>query len=420
MAVPLNVVAMWDSTVATIPTGWTRVTDMDDRHPKGTATGVDPNVTGGSATHGHGSPNHQHSGGSHAHAGSLPLAAPGGNGQFSPSDTQLAVNSHTHNYTTGAQTFTSTSSGGTWNTASSNPSSFRFIFVESDGTPQGLADGMVAFFNSRTPPSNWIQHVGSKDLFPLGAAAAGDGGGTTGESHAHTGVSHTHPFANHDHPDATSDPGPNFTAAASSEPGTGSANGTDHTHNVPFANDGGGTSNGRASGATSSTTYEPTFSRLLGVENDAGVVSLPNDLICMWLQTLASIPASWNLCDGTKGTPDLRDKFIRLANVGGDVGATGGTAGHDHTDPAGHTHGAPHTHAQNSTSTSGSLIPADTQRSSAGIHSHGAGTTESDGNLDSAVQAVDNNADTQPAFRTVAYIQFQAYRRSSIPAIIGI
>jgi len=39
-----------------------------------------------------------------------------------------------------------------------------------------------------------------------------------------------------------------------------------------------------------------------------------NDLsagsIIMWSGSIASIPEGWALCDGTKGTPDLRDKFI--------------------------------------------------------------------------------------------------------------
>jgi hypothetical protein len=30
----------------------------------------------------------------------------------------------------------------------------------------------------------------------------------------------------------------------------------------------------------------------------------------MWSGTVATIPTGWALCDGTGGTPDLRDKFI--------------------------------------------------------------------------------------------------------------
>jgi hypothetical protein len=41
--------------------------------------------------------------------------------------------------------------------------------------------------------------------------------------------------------------------------------------------------------------------------------------IIAWSGTVATIPATWQLCDGTNSTPDLRDRFI--------VGATGDDAG---------------------------------------------------------------------------------------------
>jgi prepilin-type N-terminal cleavage/methylation domain-containing protein len=37
---------------------------------------------------------------------------------------------------------------------------------------------------------------------------------------------------------------------------------------------------------------------------------LPQGTIVMWSGSIASIPSGWLLCDGTNGTPDLRDKFI--------------------------------------------------------------------------------------------------------------
>jgi len=61
--------------------------------------------------------------------------------------------------------------------------------------------------------------------------------------------------------------------------------------------------------------------------------------ICLWSGTIANIPAGWHLCDGTMGTPDLRDKFIVGAGSTYGVGAAGGSTSHDHTfTPTGHTH----------------------------------------------------------------------------------
>lgn len=38
--------------------------------------------------------------------------------------------------------------------------------------------------------------------------------------------------------------------------------------------------------------------------------SLPRGIITMWSGTIVTIPSGWALCDGTNGTPDLRDRFI--------------------------------------------------------------------------------------------------------------
>ena len=38
-------------------------------------------------------------------------------------------------------------------------------------------------------------------------------------------------------------------------------------------------------------------------------------MIMMWSGTIATIPSGWLLCNGTSGTPDLRNKFIIGANA---------------------------------------------------------------------------------------------------------
>ena len=70
-------------------------------------------------------------------------------------------------------------------------------------------------------------------------------------------------------------------------------------------------------------------------------------MIIIWSGSIGSIPAGWVLCNGSNGTPDLRDRFVIAAGSTYAVGATGGSAdaivvSHTHTatvtDP-GHTHG---------------------------------------------------------------------------------
>lgn len=45
---------------------------------------------------------------------------------------------------------------------------------------------------------------------------------------------------------------------------------------------------------------------------------------------VADIPAGWSICDGTNGTPDLRERFIYGCAADADVGLIGGTLTHQH------------------------------------------------------------------------------------------
>lgn len=51
---------------------------------------------------------------------------------------------------------------------------------------------------------------------------------------------------------------------------------------------------------------------------------IPSGLISMWAGLISAIPTGWVLCDGTNGTPDLRDRFIMGATSDSNVGEIGG------------------------------------------------------------------------------------------------
>jgi hypothetical protein len=68
----------------------------------------------------------------------------------------------------------------------------------------------------------------------------------------------------------------------------------------------------------------------------AVAASFPTGGIIMWSGSVASIPSGWALCNGSNGTPDLRNRFVVGAGSTYAVAATGGSAdaitvAHTHT-----------------------------------------------------------------------------------------
>jgi hypothetical protein len=68
-------------------------------------------------------------------------------------------------------------------------------------------------------------------------------------------------------------------------------------------------------------------------KKDVGGVVPPGGII-MWSGSSATVPQGWALCDGSNGTPNLRDRFIVGAGASYGSGATGGNnADHSHSVP---------------------------------------------------------------------------------------
>lgn len=94
-------------------------------------------------------------------------------------------------------------------------------------------------------------------------------------------------------------------------------------------------------------------------------MAIPVGLIAMWSGALATIPANWNLCDGTGVTPNLVARFLRGAPAATDPGTVGGADSHTH---ASMTTAGSHSHTLQSRSHSHTT-------NSAGSHSHGSGAS---------------------------------------------
>ena len=63
----------------------------------------------------------------------------------------------------------------------------------------------------------------------------------------------------------------------------------------------------------------------ISLHSHAGGAGIPTGVIAMWSGLKANIPTGWYLCDGSNGTPDLRDRFICSIGASGEPGGTGGS-----------------------------------------------------------------------------------------------
>jgi len=151
--------------------------------------------------------------------------------------------------------------------------------------------------------------------------------------------------------------------------------------------------------------YADVAARLTALSQAA----IPSGMIAIWHGLIANIPAGWILCDGTNGTPNLLDKFVKGAPTATNPGATGGAASvtldltqipsHPHTIPGSGTH----THPYNSGADpeddgpyTNAVTPQSARASGAGgEHNHGGNTGNAGGGL---------SHENRPPYYEVAFI----------------
>ena len=134
-------------------------------------------------------------------------------------------------------------------------------------------------------------------------------------------------------------------------------------------------------------------------KDDLGTSSIPTGLICMW--SGATVPTGWNLCDGTNGTPDLRDRFIVGSGSSYAIGATGGEVTHTLTtaEMPSHTHSSRIVTASGSTNLNGSCLR------SPGAVLNVESTSSYQGNLMSTTSVGSGSAhENRPPYYALAFI----------------
>lgn len=410
--IPDDLILGWPGTAASIPSGWSRVTALDGRFPRGaTGTGA-PSITGGSSSHLHTTPGHNHLVGAHSHSlggssgssnSSVTSARYNGAGQAQanqPHTHALPLNTVSH--PGGYSGITSPDTDSETNT----PPARDVIWIQSNGTPTQYPVGILGWATEDV--SGWTSDATSSGRFLKGAAAAGNGGATSGfsqhshsvDSHSHLGFSHTHSIAG----TGLSNP------ISSIEAGYGSSTPRylpRHTHPMSVSSASTGNMNNNSGGTTGLATSEPLNRRLRVLRNTGG--GIQTRIIGLYLGTVASLDPLLTLCNGSNGTPDMRGWFAR--DRGSDsVNSTGGAATHTHT-VGPHVHSFdPHRHDTSiGVSATGSYERAtfgDLGDNPSTGHTHSSGFTSYE---DPSVQAVSitqaNAADHTPLYREAHFVR---------------
>jgi microcystin-dependent protein len=191
---------------------------------------------------------------------------------------------------------------------------------------------------------------------------------------------------------------------------------------------------------TGDVSGSTTFDGSANISIDAVVAAqgafMPSGGIIMWSGSLAAIPSGWFLCNGSNGTPDLRDRMVIGAGSSYAVGATGGsttstidtqnlpshthsfntttntTGNHSHTGTTNTTGAHTHTFSGGGNNYSGvstsSSNGGTVTTNSAGNHSHTV-TTNTTGNHSHTVSGTTDGTGNGSAFATVSPYYALAY-----------
>lgn len=122
----------------------------------------------------------------------------------------------------------------------------------------------------------------------------------------------------------------------------------------------------------------------------------------MWNGTKEDIPEGWQICDGTNGTFNLKDRFVKMASQDTELGQYGGSKTHNHVmeeTSASHSHTSSsegtHNHLLGSTNYTGGRKIGTVDNS----HNHSTGSTNA-----SHSHSV-SNGDNIPEFYSLIYVQ---------------
>ncbi len=403
MRIKNGIIFIWSGTNASIPSGWSRVTGLDGKYPKGTNAGIDPNISGGNATHAHTSAGHGHSISDHAHSIYINAGVNSTN-QNSQGGSTLSPVAHTHGgwFNSGSVAGGSVASTSvTYGSCSNDPAYNSVIYITPTLAVSSIPTGVIGLADANAPSgfnvcdgNNSTPNLVGKYL--KGSGTGADGGGTGGSFANTHDISHSH--STYHYHTAVSSAGANM--SGTNRGGSTATNA--HTHGVQL--DGNTFNISDTLSLVTTETVEPVYTKLLAIRAST-LKEAPKGIIAMWLGSLSSIPLGWILCDGSGGTVDMRGRHLKITATLAEVGNTGGSNTHTHS-AQNHTHSAVnhgHTcpnqgHAGNSSYTGGGPANADyLTYHTVSVNANYMYTTSGSTSADSA-----NN---EPTYLTVAFIK---------------
>ena len=300
--VPAGVIAMWADGLDSIPSGWAicdgsnGTPDLRGRYVKGSVSPVDVGTTGGSDTHDHGGL----TGSADLQTDTFSLTASGGCGTGCSATSEAHSHSASHQHGFGPST--------------NQPVYKEVVFLMNlAGAP--LSSGILTAWHGDTTglPLGWKLSNGSGGTpafigHYLVGAPSGIGGGDAGglESHDHgaTGFdSRSLHVGLSPSSDSSCDPGPGTSVGHSHD--------YDHQHELP------------------ESSNDLPFMSVAFLQSDTSM-SFASGSILLWSGSSSAVPEGWALCDGSNGTPDLRDRYLRAIKSDETTGLTGGSATHNH------------------------------------------------------------------------------------------
>lgn len=468
--VPEGFIVGYDGPLAEIPSGWTRVTALDGRFPKG-ATGNSPGPDGGTSTHTHTTSPHNHRLPAHHHALPASIGAtptPGvatrrwsrvvGGMTERFATTRGVIGGHSHPlggwtamfprdfYGNPVEGTTDSSAPGT-SSDSHIPLHRTTVWIESDGTPTSFPPD--SFVLGTSTPAGFEQVPGIGGRLLRGASSGSQGGGLGGTaSHSHTLNAHTHGTPSHDHsrppnlPAIYSTGYQNWTTDQHSWVSLDTRSGgtrlvreaahpdntapptnswsesmVKHTHDVRVNPSTSGTATGMLGARDSSTApNRPPARTLRALRSASGAIR--TGIYGLWRGDISLLPSGLTRADGANGTPDMRGRFIEEAGSGA-TGQAVGSASHTHTIPA-HSHTLPpHSHTLTVLPFSGSTMRAvsgspNNTRSPAN-HTHSvANTAPATPTILAAPPMPTNSATVEPPFTEVHVVRIDAVSTSPL------